>query len=208
MCFKKKIRCPKCGEKTPKDEEICVKCGVVIKEASAIKKKKEEMDYVTDDIIKHRGFFGRVIPQYRGYKKRELRRVSDKLVRDYLVKILKGSKDALKTMQSNIIEKSPEVVKKIEDLLTDVDIFSRKIQHADYGYMETGTKALRIGEEELDKLLDFDKNAIETVMDIDFDVKELTEDSLTLENIKILGKKVRAATDAYEQRDEYMRGFS
>ena len=31
------------------------------------------MDEVTDDIIRHRGFFGRVIPQYRGYKKRELK---------------------------------------------------------------------------------------------------------------------------------------
>lgn len=207
MCiFKKKIKCPKCGEKTPKDGEFCNHCGANLKQAAKVRDKTEEATAVTDDIIKHRGFFGRIIPQYRGYKRREVRRISDKVLRDHLVKELTKAKDTIKMLEEGMIDNAPEIVEDLEKVLMEMDTFVNKINHADYGYMETGTRALRIGEDEIERLLDFDKATIETVIEIQDLVDALT-DTVNTNEILELRKKLRAATTAYEQRDEYMRGF-
>lgn len=207
MCiFKKKVVCPKCGEKTRKDFETCQECGANLKKAAKVRDKKIEATEVTNDIIKHRGFFGRIIPQYRGYKRREVRRISDKVLREHLVQELEKSKDTIKLLEEGMIDNAPEIVEDLEKVLMEMDTFINKIKHADYGYMETGTRALRIGEDEIERLLDFDKATIETIVEIQDLVDALT-DTVNTNEILDLRKKLRAATTAYEQRDEYMLGF-
>jgi hypothetical protein len=206
MCFKKQIVCPKCGKKTPKDHPVCEECGVNIAEQQAIVKAKAEATRIADNVIKHQGFFGTILPQYHGYKKRELRCQADKMIRDHMVKLLNKSKDTIKDLQSASMA-DPGMMKQLEDVLVQVDTFSRKIQHADYGYMETGDKSEKIGVKEIDRLLDFDKQNIETVMAIEGLTNKL-KDSIHPQEMAELKAKVKAAITAYEQRDEFMRTWS
>jgi len=205
MCFKKKIVCPKCGKKTPKENAVCKECGVNIAEAQTVQKVKADANRITNDVIKHQGFFGTILPQYHGYKKRELRRQADKMVRDHLVKLLNKSKDVLKDLQTS---STPDMMKQLEDRLVEIDTFSRKIQHADYGYLETGDKSQKIGVKEIDRLLDFDKKNIETVMAIETLTNKLKTGGIHPQEMTELKEKVKESITAYEQRDEYMRTWS
>ncbi len=213
------IKCIKCGADTPAEAKFCMSCGANMadqkkdlgKAASAARagQKSAEATRITEEVKGKGGFWQKIIPGYHGYKQKEMRRESDKLLRDHLVKQLGNTKKDLTSIQEDAAESAPGILTKLEDLLTELDTFLRNIQHAGYGYGGM-FDAVKVKETELDKLLDFDRNVVETVMNVDGAVKEL-KDNLAEDaagKIKAVRDLVKNAIKFYGQRTEFLKGWT
>lgn len=107
-----------------------------------------------------------LIPGFRGYKMRELRREADKLVRDYIVRKLKEAKDNLKECMLVIAENDrAELYGLINRISALLDLVTSKIEHADYGYSGF-FDAVKIKVDELEKLLEYDNSLIKSANEI------------------------------------------
>jgi hypothetical protein len=101
------------------------------------------------------------IPGYHGYKEKELRRETDKLVREFSVQKLKEAKVALN-----------EAIREVSDsgnigafqyanrTMAVLDRVTNKIEHADYGYSGF-FDAIKVKEDKLDKLIEFDYTLVD-----------------------------------------------
>lgn len=96
------------------------------------------------------------IPGYEGYHNREARRDADKIQRTFLADNLKKAKSKMVYL-SGPLSRSPnlEHVGEIDRISKIFDKVIDRIRYADYGYAGF-FDALKINEEELDKLYEFD----------------------------------------------------
>ncbi|MBN2150476.1 MAG: hypothetical protein JW839_03415 [Candidatus Lokiarchaeota archaeon] len=202
-----KVKC-KCGAENPVNAKFCLSCGAGLADQQAVQSKVDEATTITDDFKDKGGFWQKIIPGYHGYKQKELRREADKLVRDHLVKQLQGMKKDLTSIQEDAVSSAADLVPKLEDLLGELDTFMKKVQYADYG-MGGLFDTEKIKEPELDKLIEFDKSVIETVMSLQGGIKDLGEGLAEggADKIKQLRSFIKDAMKYYAQRDEFIRGW-
>ncbi len=119
-----------------------------------LKKVKEERT-LFEKIISY-------IPGYRGYKEKELRRESDRLVRMAIVNRLKSAKDTLRRSLTNplvISQMGSEDTWLIETLLSRLDRVTQRIDRAVAGYAGL-FDAVKVKEDKLDLVLEHDYNLI------------------------------------------------
>lgn len=213
------IKCLKCGAETPAEAKFCMSCGAnmadqkkeVSKAADAARagQATAEASRITEEVKGKGGFWQKIIPGYHGYKQKEMRRESDKLLRDHLIKQLGNTKKELTSIQEDAVESAPTLITKLEDMLTELDTFLRNIQHAGYGFGGL-FDATKVKENELDKLLDFDKQVVETVMNLDSQIKAL-KDGISEDGagkIKAVRESIKNAIKFYGQRTEYLKGWT
>jgi hypothetical protein len=209
--FKKKekkapmFKCTKCGAENPMDAKFCLSCGAGIADQRAVQSKVDEATDVTETFKDKGGFWQKIIPGYHGYKQKEMRRESDKLLRDQLVKMLQSAKKDLVTIEEEAASSGSELVQKLEDTLTEFDTFIKKVQHANYG-MGGLFDTVKVQEKELDKLIDFDKSIMETVMSLQTAMKELAS-GVDADKIKQLRSFIKDAIGFYAQRDGFIQGW-
>ncbi len=203
-----KFKCAKCGAENPVDAKFCLSCGADMSSQRTAKGKVDEATEITEGFKDKGGFWQKIIPGYHGYKQKEIRRESDKLVRDQLVKMMQGAKKDLTSIQEEAVESAADLVPKLEDMLTELDTFLKKIQYADYG-MGGLFDSEKIKEPELEKLIEFDKSMIETVMSLQAGVKELGGGLAEggADKVKQLRSFIKDAIKYYGQRDEFIRGW-
>lgn len=103
------------------------------------------------------------IPGFRGYKEKELRRETDKLIRNHLHEKLEEAKGDLKGIYQMLVDnRIIETWVGMDRLIAKFDRVSEKINHAFYGY--TGFfDVIKIREDRLDRLIRFDFNLIDSV---------------------------------------------
>lgn len=98
----------------------------------------------------------KVIPGFRGYKIREERREADRIVRDYIYRTLKGSRDDLmgcfQLLNSAGIQ---EVMEPTNQLIAKMDRVAEKVNRASYGY-NGFFDSVRIDEPQLDQMITYD----------------------------------------------------
>ncbi len=105
------------------------------------------------------------IPGYRGYKEKELRRESDRLVRMKATSSLRSAKDLLRRNLTNptIVRKiSSEDAWRINALLSRLDRVVQRVDRAVAGYAGM-FDAVRVREDKLDSVLQHDLSLIERV---------------------------------------------
>jgi hypothetical protein len=96
------------------------------------------------------------IPGYSGYKEKELRRETDKLVRDQAVMKLKDAKVALNESIREIADSgNTSAFQYANRSIAALDRVTSKIKYADYGYSGF-FDAVKVKEDKLDKLIEFD----------------------------------------------------
>lgn len=106
------------------------------------------------------------LPGFRGYKEKELRRESDKLIRNHLYeKLTKARSDLKKVFQQLSQQRRFEVLTDMDILVTKYDRVAEKINHASYGYAGF-FNVMKVDEEKLDKMIDFDTQLIDEVQAI------------------------------------------
>jgi len=153
------------------------------------------------------------VPGFKGYKEKELRRESDKLVRNKVVQRLKKARDDAKEIFQALSEqKLQEVLPKMDRLLMGFDRVMEKVNHASYGY--TGFfNIVKIKEDKLSKMITFDSGLV-GYADAVYEQtrafkKEVSEGKFedSLEQIKKISESLGSLEDTFDSRkDAIMEG--
>ena len=116
-----------------------------------------------------------VIPGFKGYKEKEVRRESDRLIRNHLYRRLKESEDDLKKVFQKLSdERLYGPMENMDRLVMEFDRVKARIDHASYGYSGF-FDILKVEENDLDEMLSFDSSLIDEVEALSEEVKALKE---------------------------------
>ncbi len=111
-----------------------------------------------------------LIPGYRGYKKRELLREDDRLLRGYVADVLRQASQLLLQAQNELVQmmgfqaqmmlqQPGNPLQTISFLQQRIYSLSSQVEHAEAGYSPSFDR-LKVKEEELQKLLEIDNKLI------------------------------------------------
>jgi hypothetical protein len=137
------------------------------------------------------------LPGFRGYKEKELRRESDKLIRNNLTLKLSKDKDNLRSIAQRIADKRYlDVLPDIDRLNAKMDRITEKVNHASYGYAGF-YDIVKIKEENLDRMITFDNQLLDEVNALTASIEDLKA-QLISNNFANLKDKIQAIADKFE----------
>ena len=137
------------------------------------------------------------LPGFRGYKEKELRRESDKLVRNNLYLKLTKAKDNVKSISQKIADKRyMDVLTDVDRLNAKMDRITEKVNHASYGYAGF-YDIVKIKEENLDRMITFDNQLLDEVNALTASIEDLKTQLLS-NNFANLKDKIQTITDKFE----------
>jgi len=152
------------------------------------------------------------LPGFRGYKEKELRRESDKLIRNHLYqRLMEARKDLKEIFQKLSDNRLHEVLTDMDRFIMRFDRVSEKINHASYGYAGF-FNIVKVDEAKLDKMIEFDTGLID---DVDKIVEEATAFKKEVvkqqfENarghIQNLSDKLEELEETFDGREEVIMG--
>jgi len=152
------------------------------------------------------------LPGFRGYKEKELRRESDKLIRNHIyLRLTEARKDLKETFQKLSDSKMHEVLTDMDRFIMRFDRVSQKINHASYGYAGF-FDIVKIEESKLDKMIDFDTGLLDgtekIVTEADSFKKEIAKQKFeeTRNHLDTLEEMLESLEEAFDGRDEVIRG--
>jgi hypothetical protein len=153
------------------------------------------------------------IPGYRGYKEKELRRESDRLVRMEVVNRLKAAKTAFRRKFANplLIQKlSSEDTFRFDTLTSRIDRVTQRIDRAVAGYAGM-FDAIKVKEDKLDTVIEHDLSLIEKAEAIKADVEKVIELEPGKDDWRTamdeLISKVEELDGLVDKRSELLRGL-
>lgn len=154
------------------------------------------------------------IPGYRGYKQKELRRESDRLIRMEAVNRLKDAKAAIRRSMANpfIIQKmSGEDTWRVDALMSRLDRVIQRIDKAVAGYAGM-FDAVKVREDKLDVILEHDLKLIESANNLKKEVENILSMEPGVEEwrkaIDGLMGKVEELDKLVDERIEILRGLA
>jgi hypothetical protein len=110
------------------------------------------------------------IPGYKGYKQKELRREADKLLRMEIASKFDDERKRLTGLQARLVSQAHiEFVDDLERAVTKLQLLIDRIKTATYGYAGL-FDAVKIKEDQLDALYDFDERMLGFVDEVAADV--------------------------------------
>ena len=137
------------------------------------------------------------LPGFRGYKEKELRRESDKLIRNNLTSKLSKDKDNVRSIAQRIADKRYlDVLPDIDRLNAKMDRITEKVNHASYGYSGF-YDIVKIKEEQLDRMITFDNQLLDEVNALTASIEDLKAQLLS-GNYSNLKDKIQAIIDKFE----------
>ncbi|MCJ7470417.1 hypothetical protein MUO74_07990 [Candidatus Bathyarchaeota archaeon] len=172
-------------------------------------------DYL-EKVKGERGLLERImgyIPGYHGYKEKELRRESDRLVRMEAVNKLKAAKTAMRRAFANpaMVQKlAGEDTYRYEALNSRMDRVTQRIDRAVAGYQGV-FDAVKVKEDKLDSVLQHDVSLIEKADGIKADCEKLSKMQPGNEDwsaaMDALISKVEEYDSLINSRTEILRGL-
>jgi len=155
---------------------------------------------------------GAAIPGFGGYKQKEIRRESDKLIRNHLYqKLMDGRKDLKETFQMLSDNRLQEVLNDMDRLVMRFDRVSEEINHASYGYAGF-FNVVKIDEAKLDKMIEFDNGLVDGVTKIVDEASAFKKEAAKQDfqnaraHISNLNDMIEALEETFEQRHEIIEG--
>jgi hypothetical protein len=141
------------------------------------------------------------IPGFRGYKEKELRRESDKLIRNHLYRKLSEAKSNLRDVFQKLSDRRLfEVLTDMDRLVAKADRVAEKVNHASYGYAGF-FNVVKIKEENLDSMIDFDNQLVSNVDDIVNEVDAFKAEVMK-QDVKKAKDRIQHLTETLEAFDE------
>ena len=141
------------------------------------------------------------IPGFRGYKEKEIRRESDKLIRNHLTQKLTLARTNFKTIFQRMSDRRQlDVLTDMDRLVAKFDRVTEKVSHASYGYSGF-FDVIKIQEAALDRMTDFDNQLIDQVNSIANEV-DVFKNEVTKQNFDNAKDRVQTLTDMLETFDE------
>lgn len=154
------------------------------------------------------------IPGYRGYKEKELRRESDRLVRMEVANKLKSAKMIFRKKFANpLIAQmlSEEDAYRFEAFLSRLDRVTQRVDRAVAGYAGI-FDAVKVREDKLDVVIQHDLGLMERAESIKADVEKVAEMEVGKKEWKDamdeLIHKVEELDEFIDRRSEVLRGLS
>ncbi len=154
------------------------------------------------------------IPGFRGYKEKELRRESDKLIRNHLHLKLSESKDDLQKVFQKLSDRRYfDVLTDMDRLMAKADRVTEKVNHASYGYSGF-FDIVKVKEENLDRMIDFDNKLVDEAdglaADVDAFKAEVTkgETKNVKERVQNIADKMEAFEETFDKRTEVILGVT
>ena len=154
------------------------------------------------------------IPGFRGYKEKELRRESDKLIRNHLHRKLSESKHYLKSVFQKLSDRRYfDVITDMDRLMAKVDRITEKVNHASYGYSGF-FDIVKVKEENLDRMIDFDNKLVDAAeglaADVDVFKAEIAkgETKNVKEKVQSIADKIEAFEETFDKRTEVILGVT
>lgn len=154
------------------------------------------------------------LPGFRGYKEKELRRESDKLIRNHLTLKLSKDKDNVRNISQRIVDKRYlDVMPDIDRLVAKMDRITEKVNHASYGYSGF-FDVVKIKEENLDRMISYDNQLLDSVNALT-DAIDALKTQLVGGDYTNLKDKIQGVTDkfdmledAFDKRHEVIMGVT
>ncbi len=154
------------------------------------------------------------LPGFRGYKEKEIRRESDRLIRNHLTLKLSGTKNDLKEIYQKIADRRYfDVIPDMDRLSAKMDRIVEKVNHASYGYSGF-FDAVKVKEEALDRMIDFDNQLLDDINALDTEVDAFKAEFASgvtanmKTRIQTITDKVEALEDAFDKREEIILGVT
>jgi ribosomal protein L20 len=152
------------------------------------------------------------LPGFRGYKEKELRRESDKLIRNHLYRRLTEARKDLKGVFQKLSDnRLHEVLTEMDRFVMRFDKVSEKINHASYGYAGF-FNVLKIEEEKLDRMMEFDKELMDDVGKIVEETNAFKKEVMkknfekAQDHIQCLNDLVEELDETFDSREEIILG--
>jgi hypothetical protein len=152
------------------------------------------------------------LPGFRGYKEKELRRESDKLVRNNLYLKLTKDKDNVKSISQKIADKRyMDALTDIDRLNAKMDRITEKVNHASYGYAGF-YDIVKIKEDNLDRMITFDNQLLDEVNALTASIEELKTQLLSnnfanlKDKIQTIADKFELLEDTFDKREQVILG--
>jgi hypothetical protein len=154
------------------------------------------------------------IPGFRGYKEKEIRRESDRLLRNHLYLKLSTSKNDLRQISQKLADRRYfDVMLDMDRLLAKMDRIVEKVNHASYGYSGF-FDAVKVKEENLDSMIDFDDKLLESIdaliAEIDGFKADLASGNTSDLKTKVqnVADKLESLEDTFDKREEVILGVT
>jgi hypothetical protein len=154
------------------------------------------------------------IPGFRGYKEKELRRESDRLLRNHLYLKLSTEKNDLREISQKIADRRYfDVMTEMDRLLAKMDRIAEKVNHASYGYGGF-FDAVKVKEDNLDNMIAFDNKLIDDVSALASQIDAFKADlasgntSNLKTNVQNVTVKIESLEDTFDQRNEVIMGVT
>jgi ABC-type transporter Mla subunit MlaD len=152
------------------------------------------------------------LPGFHGYKEKELRRESDKLIRNHLYLRLSQARSDLKTIFQRMSDRrSFDVLTDLDRLVAKFDRVNEKVNHASYGYAGF-FDAVKIEEDDLDRMISYDNDLLDDVESIVSEVQSFKSDVMSQkydnakDRVQALTDTVENFEDAFDKRQEVIQG--
>lgn len=154
------------------------------------------------------------LPGFRGYKEKELRRESDKLIRNHLAQKLSKDKDNVRSISQKIADKRYlDMLTDVDRLIAKMDRITEKINHASYGYSGF-FDIVKIKEENLDRMIAYDNQLIDSVNILTDSIDTLKAQLLNgdytnlKDKIQTITGKFEMLEDTFDKRQEVIVGVT
>ena len=154
------------------------------------------------------------LPGFRGYKEKELRRESDRLIRNHLYLKLSTDKTDLREISQKLADRRYfDVMTDMDRLLAKMDRVVEKVNHASYGYSGF-FDAVKVKEENLDHMIDFDNQLLESINALTTEIDAFKADlasgvtSNLKTHVQTVTDKLESLEDTFDKRNEVILGAS
>ena len=154
------------------------------------------------------------VPGFRGYKEKELRRESDRLIRNHLYLKLSLEKTDLREIEQKLADRRYfDVLTDMDRLLAKMDRVVEKVNHASYGYSGF-FDAVKVREDNLDHMIDFDNKLLDGINALAAEIDAFKADlaSGVTTNLKTrvesVTDKLESLENTFDQRNEVIMGVS
>ena len=125
------------------------------------------------------------IPGYKGYKDKELRREADKLLRADLAGKLDDQRKRLTDLQVQLVSQAQiEFLDDLERAVMKLQLLTDRVKTASYGYAGL-FDAVKVKEEQLDALYEFDNQMLGFVDDVASDVDKVASTITAKEGVGV-----------------------
>jgi len=154
------------------------------------------------------------VPGFRGYKEKEIRRESDRLIRNHLYLKLSGEKTDLRVIEQKLADRRYfDVLTDMDRLIAKMDRVVEKVNHAMEGYSGF-FDAVKVKEGNLDNMIAFDNKLLDEINALATEIDAFKADlaSGATANLKTrvqnVTDKLESLESTFDQRNEVILGVS